>query len=92
MKRKRSKPVSYKDNTDSCANCTYSVCITEQDMGPSYFCSFGAPPIPKKADFPEIPFKSAHEELEFLYDLWEVWCKNRDVKPWGICDKFKQSE
>lgn len=92
MKKTKTKPVSYEDNTACCANCTHAIRVTEQDAGPSFFCSFGATPLPKKADFPEIPFESAHEELEFLYDLWEVWCKNRDVKPWGTCDEFKRSE
>lgn len=86
-----------KDNyreQDSCYHCTHVFERWEYDSLNEYFCTFNELPRPKccsnaMACNNECEKLSKDKEVRYKeYDEWEEWSKNKEVKPWAICDNF----
>jgi len=38
----------------------------------------------------EVLVKEADKISDKMHDDWDAWEKDREVMPWGICDKWKE--
>ncbi len=86
------KPESYKVQ-NGCHNCRLVFCKEEYDEGASYLCNHDRTirPICGSVSMGER-WGGLHWDdstFEQNMDAWDKWAVNREVMPWGICEKYE---
>lgn len=74
-----------------CHSCERVFRLDQYDSGSIYYCTFGAEPRPKCGSVAMDGERFSHEdyyEEGGAYDKWIEWSKDKEVKPWAICEKF----
>jgi len=75
-----------------CHNCEHVFRLDRYDEGSRYFCTFGAKPRPRCGSVgmkDERYTREDHKEGG-EYDKWEEWSEDKEVQPWGTCEKFQK--
>lgn len=78
-----------------CHNCKHCFVFYEYEDGNQYYCKKNAPRRPRcgsvaMGECPRIKFTDAGERaLRKLKDKWHDWSQDREVMPWGCCDKHE---
>lgn len=77
---------------NGCHNCYYVFIREEYDNELEYYCTYNAEPRPycmsmlMEGDIHPIK----HEEFAEWVQAWSKWKKNKEVKPWGVCNYYKK--
>ena len=85
-------PESYKKQT-GCYNCKFCFIHTEYDEDSRYYCHIdkSSRPICGSVHMDEHFHTKSQDDIttSMMYDKWDNWCKDREVRAWGVCDKHE---
>ena len=88
------KPQSYKVQ-NGCYNCRLAFRKQDWDEGDSYFCNHDGStrPICGSVSMSERWSGDHWDDKLFETNMsnWDKWAENREVMPWGICEKYEVS-
>jgi len=89
----RKIPSSYFEQ-HGCHDCRWCFAYYNEDSTIAYYCSFEAPDRPPcgSAALGEEWDTADEQGYERAWSAWVDWADGRQVKPWGICAKWKLSE